>query len=475
MDVCVIGAGYVGLVTGACLAYLGNKVIAVDADAQRINKLKQGHLPFFEPGLPELVQSCVKAETLEFTSDLSKAVRKSQVIFIAVGTPSLPNGEPDLSQVIAVAKEIGAALDTQYKRIIVNKSTVPVGSGNWVEMLVAQGIQSRQPVGAAVRTSDKLSGNDLPTFAVVSNPEFLREGSAIADSLYPDRIVVGSSDQLAVAEMKKLYKPIIEQNFSVDDTLIGGIKSAEIKKHASVPFIVTDLASAELIKYAANAFLALKISFANEIAGLCEKAGADIREVTKGIGLDKRIGQLFLNAGIGWGGSCFGKDVHALIESAREYNYPTPILEAALSVNERQRKALIGKLQEELKIIKGRTIGIMGLSFKPDTDDMRDAPSLTIINQLLKMGAFIKAYDPVSNTACRSQNPNLAISYCNDVLDLAKDCDALLLVTEWNEFKQADWQIIAKVMKSPFIIDGRNILPEAEIRQAGLTYRGIGH
>ncbi len=211
------------------------------------------------------------------------------------------------------------------------------------------------------------------------------------------------------------------------------------------------------------------------MAGLCEKAGADIREVTKGIGLDKRIGQLFLNAGIGWGGSCFGKDVHALIESAREYNYPTPILEATLSVNERQRKVLIGKLQEELKIIKGRTIGLMGLSFKPNTDDLRDAPSLTIINQLLKMGAFIKAYDPVSNAVCRAQNPDLAINYCDDLLSLAKDCDALLLITEWDEFKCADWQAIAKIMKSPLIIDGRNVLPEKELRQAGLTYRGVGH
>jgi UDPglucose 6-dehydrogenase len=468
VDVCVIGAGYVGLVTGACLAYLGNQVIAVDADSTRIDRLKQGHLPFFEPGLPELVQNSVKAGRLDFSSDLAKAVKKSQVIFIAVGTPSLPNGEPDLSQVITVAKEIGAALDTDCRRIIVNKSTVPVGSGNWVEMLVAQGMQSKQPVAAAVRVSDKLSGNNLPTFAVVSNPEFLREGSAIVDSLYPDRIVVGSNNQSAIAEMRKLYEPIIEQNFSAPS-------EENHKKDGGVPFIVTDLASAELIKYAANAFLALKISFANEMAGLCEKAGADIREVTKGIGLDKRIGQLFLNAGIGWGGSCFGKDVHALIESAREYNYPTPILEATLSVNERQRKILIGKLQEELKIIKGRTIGLMGLSFKPNTDDLRDAPSLTIINQLLKMGAFVKAYDPVSNATCRAQNPDLNITYCSDILSLAKDCDAMLLVTEWDEFKHANWQTIAEVMKSPLIIDGRNMLPKEKIQQAGLNYRGIGH
>lgn len=507
MDVCVIGAGYVGLVTGACLAYLGNQVIAVDIDPARIDLLKQGHVPFFEPGLLELVKNSVKAGCLDFSNDLSTAVKKSKVIFIAVGTPSLANGEPDLSQVITVAKEIGAALEEDrqradggrgradgmradksrpYTRIIVNKSTVPVGSGNWVEMLVAQGMQLRQPVGVAVRTSDKLSGNDAPAFAVVSNPEFLREGSAIVDSLYPDRIVIGSSDQSAIAEMRNLYQPIIERNFAVpaflsnlsvrtDDIADAASCQEKTERHPLVPFIVTDLPSAELIKYAANAFLALKISFANEMSGLCEKAGADIREVTKGIGLDKRIGRHFLNAGIGWGGSCFSKDVHALIESAREYNYSTPILEATLSVNERQRKVLISKLQEELKIIKGRTIGLMGLSFKPNTDDMRDAPSLTIINQLLKMGAFVKAYDPVSNAACRAHNPDLAIAYCDNVLSLAKDCDALLLITEWDEFKQANWQAIAQVMKSPLIIDGRNILSEEEIRQAGLTYRGIGH
>lgn len=471
MDVCVIGAGYVGLVTGACLAYLGNSVIAVDIDPARIDQLNKGHVPFFEPGLSELVQHGVKEGHLSFSSDLPAAVKKSLIIFIAVGTPSLPNGEPDLAQVISVAKAIGAALDSDRKRIIVNKSTVPVGSGNWVEMLVAQGMQARQPVAASAKTSEKtsgkLSGNQLPAFTVVSNPEFLREGSAIIDSLYPDRIVVGCSDQSAIAEMRMLYKPIIEQNFEPP-------AGESYKRNGNVPFIVTELASAELIKYAANAFLALKVSFANEMAGLCERAGADIREVMNGIGLDKRIGQLFLNAGIGWGGSCFGKDVHALIESAREYSYPTPILEATLSVNERQRKVLIAKLQGELKIIKGRTIGLMGLSFKPNTDDLRDAPSLTIINQLLKMGASVKVYDPVSNAACLRQNPDLPITYCDDVVSLAKDCDALLLITEWDEFKHADWQSIAKSMKFPLILDGRNILPEDKIKQAGLTYRGIG-
>ncbi len=473
VDICVIGAGYVGLVTGACLSYLGNKVIVVDSNSARISELKHGKIPFFEPGLAELVKSTVGNKLLDFTEDLANAVKQSQVIYIAVGTPPLPSGEPDLSQVISVASQIGGALDTRCKRIIVNKSTVPVGSGNWVEMLVNQGLlqkQEKQPVALTTgKSAANSTANEAPTFSVVSNPEFLREGSAIADSFYPDRIVIGSNDSFAADLMKALYQPIIEQSFSRPSFVSHNIESS-----ATVPFVVTDLASAELIKYAANAFLALKISFANEIAGLCERAGADIREVSKGIGLDKRIGQYFLNAGIGWGGSCFGKDVRALIESAREYNYPTPILEASISVNERQRKVLIGKLQEELKILKGRTIGLMGLSFKPDTDDLRDAPSLTIANQLIKMGAFIKAYDPVSNDVCRAQNPDLPLTYCSSVLELSKNCDALLLVTEWDEFRHVNWHDVAKEMRSPLIIDGRNILNKEELAKAGFNYRGIG-
>ncbi len=281
--------------------------------------------------------------------------------------------------------------------------------------------------------------------------------------------------------MRDLYQPIVDQTFEAPTFLLDNKELAANQTNrngshkASVPFVVTDLASAELIKYAANAFLALKISFANEISGLCEKAGADIRQVTSGIGLDKRIGKHFLNAGIGWGGSCFGKDVQALIERAKEYNYPTSILEATITVNERQRKVLIAKLQQELKTIQGRTIGLLGLSFKPNTDDLRDAPSLTIASQLLKMGAFVKAYDPVSIPACRNQNPDLAIRYCDNVPDLARDCHALLLITEWDEFRHINWQAVAKLMKSPIVLDGRNILAEEEIRQAGLTYRGIGH
>lgn len=463
MDICVIGAGYVGLVTSACLAYLGNQVTAVEANPERLGSLKKGLVPFFEPGLQEFVKETSESGYLKFTDSLDSAVKAADIIFIAVGTPSLPNGEPDLSQVMVVARAIGGALDGSKRRIIVNKSTVPVGSGNWVEMLVSQGVQNAQPVPA------RASRAENPSFTVVSNPEFLREGSAITDSFYPDRIVVGASDEQATATMKKLYEPIINQTFEAPSFA----KRPEGFKH--VPFVVTDLASAELIKYSANAFLAMKISFANEIAGLCEKVGADIRQVAQGIGLDYRIGKAFLNAGVGWGGSCFGKDVSALMQVAKEYSYPTSLLEATVSVNERQRLVVIKKLQEELKILKGRTVGLLGLSFKPDTDDLRDAPAITIAYQLLKMGASVKAFDPVSNDKARVQHPNLEITYCDNAAELAQDCDALVLVTEWEVFKNLDFKTLAKGMRWPLIIDGRNVLNEQDIVDAGLTYRGVGH
>jgi len=462
VDVCVIGAGYVGLVTSACLAYLGNQVIAVDADGNRLSKLRKGLIPFYEPGLEEFVRSCTKNGFLEFSDNLVEAVKRSTVIFVAVGTPSLPDGEPDLSQVMAAARAIGGALDSSRRRLIVNKSTVPVGSGNWVEMLVNQGLQAVQPVPA------RSARPQAPSFAVVSNPEFLREGSAIYDTLYPDRIVVGSSDESAIESMRGLYKPILNQRFEPPAF------APRPDSFGQVPFVVTDLASAEMIKYSANAFLAMKISFANEIAGLCEKVGADVRQVAQGIGLDKRIGAQFLNAGIGWGGSCFWKDVKALMQVAQEYNHNTSLLDATIAVNQHQRLVPITKLQEELKIIKGRTIGLMGLSFKPNTDDLRDAPSLTIAAQLLKMGAQVKAYDPVSSRACAEAHRQLAIVYCDSLIELATDADALILVTEWDEFRGADWKAMAQVMKHPILIDGRNFLPERILEAAGFVYRGIG-
>jgi UDPglucose 6-dehydrogenase len=460
VDICVIGAGYVGLVTSLCLAYFGNRIIVVDADKNKLAKLKEGKAPFFEPGLEVLLKGC--GDLVEFSDNLEHGVKNSEIIFIAVGTPSLKDGEPDLSQVMAVARSIGAALDDSRKRIIVNKSTVPVGSGNWVEMLVHQGLQAVSTVPARAGKPTKAN------FAVVSNPEFLREGSAIADSLYPDRIVVGGNDEHAVNSMKTLYRPILNQDF------IPPTFAPRPESYTGAPFLVTDLASAEMIKYSANAFLAMKISFANEMAGLCERVGADVRQVMAGIGLDYRIGKAFLNAGVGWGGSCFGKDVKALMNVAKEYNYSTKLLEATIDMNERQRMVPITKLQEALKIIKGRTIGLMGLSFKPNTDDLRDAPSLTIASQLIKMGAQVKAYDPVSIPVCRQTRPDLDIVYAENLIDLASDANALILVTEWSEFIDADWQKLASVMKSPIIIDGRNALSVKALQSAGFDYRGIG-
>jgi UDPglucose 6-dehydrogenase len=428
-----------------------------------LNELKAGRVPFFEPGLTELTAELYSAGMLEFTDSIDKGVKKSDVIFIAVGTPSLPSGEPDLSQVVTVAKAIGGALDSSKSRLIINKSTVPVGSGNWVEMLVTQGIQALQTVAA------RSSKPEAPVFSVASNPEFLREGTALHDTFYPDRIVVGCTDENSANIMRQLYKPLTTQSFEAPAV------APRPRGFDSVPFVVTDLASAEMIKYSANAFLAMKISFANEIANLCEKVGADVRQVAEGIGYDKRIGRHFLNAGVGWGGSCFGKDVNALIEIAREYNSSTALLEATLQVNKEQRARAITKLQEELKIIKGRTIGLLGLSFKPNTDDLRDAPSLSIAALLEKMGAQVRAYDPVSNKVCANQRPDLNIQYCENVDELANGADALVLVTEWDEFRACNWSHVGQGMRKRLIIDGRNFLSEKDLIDAGFTYRGIGH
>ncbi|MDZ4837926.1 MAG: UDP-glucose/GDP-mannose dehydrogenase family protein [Candidatus Melainabacteria bacterium] len=462
MDICVVGAGYVGLVTSACLAFLGNQVTAVEVNPGKLENLKKGDVPFFEPHLTDFVKNCLESGSLKFTADLDTGVKNAEVIFICVGTPPLANGESDLSQVMTVARGIGGALDNKRRRVIVNKSTVPVGSGNWVEMLVNQGVQTVQPVPA------RSSRSEAPSFSVVSNPEFLREGSAIADSFYPDRIVVGSVDEASIDLMRKLYNQILTQDFEPPEC------APRPKGLEHVPFVLTDLASAELIKYSANAFLAMKISFANEVAGLCEKVGADIKQVTRGIGLDLRIGSPFLNAGVGWGGSCFGKDIQALMQVAREYHYPTHLLEATIKVNEHQRLVVIQKLQDELKIIKGRTVGLMGLSFKPNTDDLRDAPSLGIARQLIKMGVLVKVYDPVAMDICKTMHTDLDVQYATDLVDLATDCDALVVVTEWDEFKRANWREVSRVMRWPLVIDGRNVLQEDDITSHGMTYRGIG-
>ncbi len=483
MEVCVVGTGYVGLVTGTCLAYLGREVVCVDIDQNKIAILREGRSPIYEPGLDQLIDLGLQRGNLKFTTDLAGSVKKSEVIFIAVGTPPLPSGKADLSYVKAVAQQIGRALDCSRRSVVVNKSTVPIGSGNWVEMLVKEGLGDNpgyreklaraagsQTEQAVTSTTGRRSNGPRTdeVFLVASNPEFLREGSAIADTLYPDRIVIGASDAYATERLRALYEPIIEQTFTPP---ASAPRPADF---TAVPVVTTDLASAEMIKYAANAFLATKISFANEIANICERVGADIKEVVRGFGLDSRIGPKFLNAGIGWGGSCFGKDVSALIEIAREYGYETSLLHSTVEVNKRQRFVPVYKLQEVLKIIKGKTIGLLGLAFKPETDDLRDAPALDIARQLLDMGARVKAYDPIANEACLKQYPDLKIEYAGDVLSLADDCDALVIVTEWEEFRYLDLKKIGEVMNTKVLVDGRNVLDPEALEEAGFKYRGVG-
>ncbi|MBN3941151.1 MAG: UDP-glucose/GDP-mannose dehydrogenase family protein [Nostoc sp.] len=462
MRVCVIGTGYVGLVTGACLAHIGHDVICVDNNEEKVKLMKSGQSPIFEPGLSEIMQSAIQTEKIHFTSDLAAGVSHGEILFIAVGTPPLPTGESDTRYVEAVARGIGENLNGGYK-VIVNKSTVPIGSGDWVRMLILDGVAERQktliPAGG-VPSDEKLS-EFAAEFDVVSNPEFLREGSAVHDTFNPDRIVLGGNSQRAVALMQQLYAPIVERKYALDQSL------------PPVPILATDLSSAEMIKYAANAFLATKISFINEVANICDRVGADVTQVAKGIGLDSRIGNKFLQAGIGWGGSCFPKDVSALIHTADDYGYEAQLLKSAVSVNERQRLIALEKLQQVLKILKGKTVGLLGLTFKPDTDDLRDAPALILIEQLNRLGAKVKAYDPIiSQTGMRHGLSGVLVE--TDAERLADGCDALVLVTEWQQFSTLDYVKMAKLMAHPVIIDGRNFLdPEAMIR-AGFQYVGVG-
>ena len=457
MNVTVIGTGYVGTVTGACLAYLGHHVTCMDTDVSKIDKLRASISPIYEPGLDELIALAKTRGSLEFSTDIASSVPTSDVIYIAVGTPPLPSGESNLAYLESAARSIGSVMDGSRYSVVVNKSTVPVGCGNLVETLVREGIRDHDP------------GKDSEiNFGVASNPEFLREGSAIHDSLYPDRIVVGSEDARTFDVMRELYRPLVEQTFSDPEF------SPRPVNMWPVAMLTTTLTSAEMIKYSANAFLALKIGFANEVSNICERVGADVVEVMTGIGLDKRIGSRFLNAGIGWGGSCFGKDVLSLHHTANEYGYHARILEACIAVNQMQRLLVIQKLQEKLFILKGRTIGLLGLAFKPDTDDLRDAPALQIAERLLTMGARVRVYDPIAMTACRAQNPNLRVIYCDDAGSVAENADAIVLVTEWAEFAKLDLAAMALRMNRAVLIDGRNLFqPEAAIA-AGFEYTGIG-
>ncbi|KJH72908.1 UDP-glucose dehydrogenase family protein [Aliterella atlantica] len=461
MRVCVIGTGYVGLVTGACLAHIGHHVICVDNNEEKVKLMKSGQSPIFEPGLSEIMQSASTSGLLEFTTDLGAGVAHGEVLFIAVGTPPLPTGESDTRYVEAVARGIGENLDGGYK-VIVNKSTVPIGSGDWVRMIVQSGIVERQKtlVGAG-NVSPETALEQVAGFDVVSNPEFLREGSAVYDTFNPDRIVLGSNNPKAIAIMQELYAPIVERKVKSDRSM------------PPVPVLVTDLSSAEMIKYAANAFLATKISFINEVANICDRVGADVTQVAQGIGLDSRIGNKFLQAGIGWGGSCFPKDVSALIHTADDYGYEAHLLKASVSVNQRQRLIVVEKLQQVLKILKGKTVGLLGLTFKPDTDDMRDAPALNLIEHLNRLGAKVKAYDPiVSQSGLRDGIAGVLVE--TDLERLADGCDALVLVTDWQQFRTLDYQRVASLMHNPVLVDARNFLDREALIEAGFRYVGVG-
>lgn len=450
MNVSIIGTGYVGLTTGAALAFLGHKVTCIDIDPKKVAALKRGECPIYEPELENILKSA--RDRLNFTTEYEPAISSSQVVFIAVGTPSQPDGQPDLSYLKSAAQAVGRNLGTGVT-VIVNKSTVPIGSGNWVESIVRD----------AMREVKKEA-----RFSVVSNPEFLREGSALSDMLYPDRIVVGSEDPAATKVMQDLYQPLLAQDFVEPKNL------PRPKNRQQSPFVATDLQSAELIKYAANAFLALKISFINEVAELAEKVGANAGHIARGIGLDARIGERFLQAGIGWGGSCFAKDTSALISTAREYGLPMAITQAARDVNSRQRARVIEILLGELRILKGKKIGILGLAFKPFTDDLRDAPALEIASRLKERGAKVVGFDPIANAKVRQDWAEKGPIVTDDVAEVFNEADAVVLVTEWPEFTNADWSTLLPLMKNKLIIDGRSVLDRSKLVAAGARLITLG-
>ena len=427
-QICVVGVGYVGLVTGACFADLGNKVVALDVDRKRIENLKKGIMPIYEPGLDELVKRNVAAGRLSFTTSYADALKGAEFAFIAVGTPSGVNGEADLQYVAAAAESI--ARNMTGPLAIINKSTVPIGTGDSVADIV-RSAQSRA----------------FP-FSVVSCPEFLREGSAIADFMSPHRTVIGSLHRDAAEKVAQLHLPL------------------------RAPIVITDLRTAEMIKYASNAFLATKISFMNELADLCECVGADVKEVAAGMGYDARIGRHFLDAGLGWGGSCFPKDVKALSYMAKENGLSPRILDSVTDVNYERRAWAVQQISEMVGGLEGKTIGLFGLAFKPNTDDMREAPSIDIVEILLRSGAKVRAYDPVASEVARPILP--AVEMFADPYHMAAGCDGVMVVTEWNEFKQLDLDQLKSVLKRPVVFDGRNIYDPALMKEKGFQYRAIG-
>lgn len=431
MHIAVIGTGYVGLVTGACFAEFGVEVTCVDVDATKIDKLNQGIIPIYEPGLDTLVEKNSKAGRLHFTTDIKSAVQDALVIFLAVGTPPKEDGSPDMSYYRQAAKDIAEAMNGF--KVLVTKSTVPIGTGKWLREFVAENLK--------VNTS----------FGVASNPEFLREGAAIDDFMRPDRVVIGSNEEDAIAIMKDLYRPLY---------LI------------ETPIVITSLEAAELIKYAANAFLATKITFINEMANLCDAIGCDVHDVARGMGMDNRIGRKFLHPGPGYGGSCFPKDTRALTTVADQFGVETRIVDAVIEANDRQRDVMIEKIEKLVGDLSGKQVGVLGLSFKPETDDMRESPAVDIIRAMYERGAKVRAYDPVAIEEAKHCLPE--IEYASDEYDALKDADAVVIATEWNQFRALDMERVKSLLRQPKIADLRNVYEPEDMRELGFDYVGVG-
>ena len=431
MHIAVIGTGYVGLVTGACFAEFGVDVTCVDVDTKKIEKLNSGVIPIYEPGLDQIVEKNVKAGRLHFTTDIGSAVRTAQVVFLAVGTPPQEDGSPDMSYYRQAAKDVAEAMNG-YK-VLVTKSTVPIGTGKWLREFVTTNLKTET------------------NFGVASNPEFLREGAAIDDFMRPDRVVIGSNEPEAIEVMKELYRPLY---------LI------------ETPIVITSLEAAELIKYAANAFLATKITFINEVANLCDAIGCDVHDVARGMGMDNRIGRKFLHPGPGYGGSCFPKDTRALTTVADQFGVETRIVDAVIEANERQRDAMIPKIESLVGGLKGKKIGVLGLSFKPETDDMRESPAIAIIHTMIERGASVCAFDPVAME--ESKHFLNGIEYAADEYDAIRGADALVIITEWNQFRALDMEKVKLLLKAPKIADLRNIYEPADMRELGFDYVGVG-
>ena len=431
MHIAVIGTGYVGLVTGACFADFGMRVTCVDKDEQKISSINEGRMPIYEPGLDALVAKGVREGRLGFSTDVRGTIEQSLVVFLAVGTPPSGDGSADMSQIDEVANEIARSLNG-YK-VIVTKSTVPVGAASRIKKIIEE-------------------NKTTPSrFSVAANPEFLREGAAINDFMRPDRVVIGCTDDEAVAILKDIYRPL----FLIE-----------------TPFVITTPESAEMIKYASNAFLATKVSFINEIAGLCERLGADVHDVSRGMGMDARIGSKFLHPGPGFGGSCFPKDAQALVALGRSVDYDVRIVDAALRVNESQKSSIIERIKRLLPHLEGKTVAILGLAFKPETDDMRESPSLKIIDDLVKAGARVRVYDPAAMESARRLLPDVV--YCEDEYEAARGSDGLVVVTEWNQFRSLDMERLHQAMREPNIIDLRNLYEPETMRSAGFRYLAMG-